>query len=177
MNIFEHFSCYTKLPVKIDAIRAHVLEQSKADVIEFHGADLDDSKVRGFLRFFTENNRKIAHVIYARSLTPDWRRLVCCKELIHILDDDASTAHTKEAVVSLIQQIAVPLFLQPAAQAERTSSGIHDYIGDLLALSILLPRDAHELLKPLYDKGRIGSEDIAALAQIPEPYARFAMGD
>jgi len=179
MNIFEHFSCHTRLPIRINAIRDHVLEESKAaDVIAFHAADLDPNHIRGFLHFFDERGRKVAHIIFARELGRDWRRLVCCKELIHILDDDKSTAQTREAVSSLIQQISVPLFLQPALQsAGATFSGVHDYIGELLALSILLPRDAYNLLKPLFDEGKIGSEDIAALAQIPETYVRFAMVD
>lgn len=173
MDIFQHFACYTKLPVRINQVRDHVLEQSGVSQIVFHAAHLDPAHIQGFLHFFMEGNEQIAHVIYARDLAPEWRRIVCCKELIHILDDDESTAKSKNAVVALINQIAMPLFLQAAL----TRSGFSDYIGELLALCILLPRDAQSLLKPKYDAGDISSDEIAALAQIPEPYVRLVMSD
>ena len=45
----------------------------------------------------------------------------------------------------------------------------------LHALMVLLPRDALDTLRPAVDEGRLSTEDVAKLADIPEPYARLAL--
>lgn len=50
-----------------------------------------------------------------------------------------------------------------------------DQTGMLHALMVLLPRDALNELLPAVEAGRLSVEDVANLADVPEPYARLAL--
>ena len=90
-------------------------------------------------------------------------------EILHVFDKDDLTARSIEAVGTLIDQILIP----PSSGI--SASVISDQVGMLHALMVLLPRDALDILRPLIDAGRVSIEDVAILADVPEPYARLAL--
>lgn len=177
MNIYEYFACFTKLPVRLDDIIEQALEYGVVDEFQFIPVDIDPEKLLGMLREFEQtdadgNKRKIAQIFWSINFDDEPNlRLICCKEILHVFDNDKDTARTAAAVGSLIDQIMVP----PSSGI--TASAMSDKIGMLNALKILLPRDALEILKPKVESGGISVEDVARLADIPEPYARLALSD
>ena len=113
---------------------------------------------------------KVAQIYLAASIEDEAvRRLVSCKEILHVFDDDEHTAKTLAAVERLIDQIVVPPSSGISASTQSDNSGM------LHALMILMPRDALAILKPMYELGQISAEDVARLADIPEAYARLAL--
>ena len=177
MDIFQHFGCHTKLPIKLDDVRDHILETGMVESIQFFDVDVDTTGLQGFCRVFeqqepgmyTSSGQKVAHIFYAAELEEEEKRLVVCKELLHILDDHSATAQTRDEVDSLIEQIVLPLDVRQGLQSKS------DHIGILHALAVLMPRDALAVLRPLHDDNKLSVEDVAALARVPERYARFAL--
>ena len=110
-------------------------------------------------------------VMYSSRLSHDYKRIVLCKEILHALDQEQERARTREAVEKLIHEMVMPKDLSISFP------GLSDRTGLVNALRALLPRDALHDLRQLHANGKIGAEDVAALAQIPEPFARHALTD
>ena len=114
MNMYEFFSCFTKLPVLIDTVRDQALEYGVVDKFRFVKTDTDPTVLLGTLQMFQEAGEDgkpetVARILYSRHI-PDsaTQRLVCCKEILHVFDGDAETARSLEAVDGLIESIVIP---------------------------------------------------------------------
>ena len=175
MNIYEFFSCFTKLPILIDDIRDQALGEGVVQEFQFIAVDIALDDLMGMHRLFNEirddgSKHKVAQIYWSSSISDERvRRLICCKEILHVFDDDDRTARSIEAVGSLIDQVLVP----PSSGI--TAAAMSDRSGMLQALMILLPREALTILKPAVEAGRMSVEDVARLADIPESYARLAL--
>lgn len=171
-DIYEHFSCYTRLPVRLRDVRDQILQTGHVHQIIRFPVEIDELVLHGALRVFkvkppyADEERVIAHIAYGKGLPEPERRLVCCKEMLHLANGHKFTANTAATVTSLIEQIVLPRISQLPAVRD-------DQMGMLRALVVLLPRDAIEELKAK----QISPEDAAKLARIPEEYAQLAMSD
>lgn len=182
MDVIEHFSCYTILPIQINDVREFIRDKGIVDQICFHKMDSDPEVLRGLLYQtrdtppYFHGERVMAHVAYSGNMSIEYQRLVACKELLHILDNGNYTAATLQGVSSLITEISLPREAQQDwAQLQRATAS--DHLGVLNALAVLFPRDAISEIRPAYDRGDIGIEEIMTLTQVPEPYVVFAMTD
>lgn len=177
MNIYEHFAAYTNLPILLDTVCEQAKEYGVVDDFEFAEVDIDLDTLLGMHRMYREQipygePRVIARIFYSSAIELDsFRRCVCCKEILHALDTEETTAHSNQAVEQLIDSIVIP----PSSGI--ASSVASDHNGMLYALLILLPRDALAILRPKYKAGEISVEDVARLADIPDSYARLALSD
>lgn len=175
MNIYEYFACFTKLPIRLDDIRDQALEYGIVQEFQFIPVDINPNVLMGKLRLYEEtlddgSKHKVAQIFWSSSITNNAdRRLICCKEILHVFDEDEHTARSIEAVGTLIDQIVIP----PSSGI--SASAMSDQIGMLHAVMVLLPRDALIELLPVVEAGRLSVEDVANLADIPEPYARLAL--
>jgi hypothetical protein len=169
MNVFEHFSCHTILPVKLEDIKEHILETGVVESIDIIPADLDPQIVAGFLRVFkwkgvyAPDAHAHAEVFYSKQLDIPSRRLVICKEMLHILDEHKQTAQTRAIVERLIVEVSAPPSMTLGLPAQS------DHMGVWLALSVLVPRDALEYLRAVHQAG-MSAEAIAKLAVVPSSY-------
>lgn len=174
MDIYELFSAHTKLPVRIDHVRDFVLERGYVDEIKFYGVDINPQHMRGMCHVFHRspgvyaNSVVCAEIVYANELCEAERRIVLCKELLHLTENTNAAAQTRQQVDKLIEEIAVPLTFKASLP------GISDHCGELNAIRILLPRDALEILKPLVDTGKLTVEEVSSIAKIPVMYCRMA---
>ena len=178
-EIIEFFSCLSRLPIRIDDVREHALELGGVDEIRFHETEMDSALVQGVHRMYEEmvngERKRVAEIIYSADLSKERRRIVCCKEILHIFDRESRTAESKEAVDSLIEQIVIPF--SPGVYGTTSNSANSDYLGDYFALLVLLPRDALHQIRPKYEAGEVSVEDVARLAQIPIGFARLGLSD
>lgn len=111
-----------------------------------------------------------ARILYAKSLDPRAVRLVCTKEMLHIMNGEHATVSVWEQVNLLVNQLSVGSIADslgiPAA---------FDMAGQYHALAVLLPRDALDALRPSLDAKTISEADVAKFAQIPLSYAQLAV--
>ena len=177
MDIYEHFSCYTKLPIRLDDIRSHIIESGRVHEFKIAAVDINRKHLQGMSRLTRKlgNDGKItAEIIYSSELERDvpTRRMVLCKEILHTVEPQDLTANTKEVVTDLINNIVSPLSLSGI-----TATTLSDHLGMLRALMVLLPRDSLFHLRPKHRDSRISVEQIANLARIPDAFARLALSD
>lgn len=182
MDIFQHFSCYTELPIKMEQVREYIYLKQLVDRILFHPVDRDPTILKGMLYttkdkppYFT-GERITANIAYSINLSTSFQRLVICKELLHILDNGNLVVNVREDADRLISEITLPssVSIDWANHHAGTNS---DKTTELLALAILFPRDSITELRPLFEADKIGIEEIAALTLIPESYIPLTLSD
>jgi hypothetical protein len=181
-SLIGFFSTYTLLPVKINDVRDHIIEHGGAEDIVFHDVSVDTDILQGLL-FFTKHKPpyrseevRVAHIALPDCLSEPEKRLICAKELLHILDPDQARANTRSKVSSLLDDIIIP----PELLLELNSANVvvlSDHTGLMLALALLFPRDAREVLLPYFRAGNLTVNEVAALANIPESYVNVIMSD
>lgn len=178
MNIYEHFACYTKLPIKLADVKAFIIEREIVSEIFRYPVDLNPSVLRGGYHLYRElaapyiERRLIARIGYPRTASEAYRRLITVKEMLHVYDPQDATAPTKDEVESLISDLLVE-----EAEKEIGLAAAVDHSKLLNALCILLPRDALDIIRPEYKKGNVTIEAIAEEAKVPKSYVTIALTD
>jgi len=179
-NLIEHYANDTHLHVPVRRISDHMINKLDIkDRLLFVGVEIDIHVLRGFLHQY--NEKKIegsalrpmacADIHYDRRQPIEWQRLVCCKELLHLMDPDSYKTNTPSHVKEQIERIALP----PGMESIKTD-GMRvwgDRLADLQAVALLFPMEARRALFDKVDK--IGPENIARLVRLPEKYVRWVM--
>jgi len=174
MNVFDHFSAYTKLPVALEDVAAFVVERTHFVEVEAYPRPFDPTILQGLCWQFLDkphnsaNHHRRAWVLYSDKLEPDMARMVICKELLHLLDTALEQARDRDQVGQLLDEIVQPFELKSAVQTQS------DQMGMLLALAVLMPSGAIDELRPLIERDAIGHDTLSKLAGVPEHYIRFA---
>jgi len=120
------------------------------------------------------NPRRVADITYAKQMSDDWHRLVCCKELLHLLDPIETRVSRPEDIDKLIEKIILPSDLQ-----DPFTDGIHaltDRVAITYAAAVLFPMGARNILLPHAGK-KLSLPKIAQMAEIPIRYAYLVMSE
>lgn len=179
MNVFEHFSCYTKLPVRLDFIKQHILETGHVSKIIRVPVTQKHFLVHGGFHKYRDispyaHGETIALIGYPEDASEGLRRVIQVKEMLHVLDPDEATSPTISKVNELIDDLMV--------EETKRAMGIglpaqYDHKGLLHALAILLPRDSLDILRPLYKRGGCTTREIAEWAVLPERMVQVTLTD
>jgi hypothetical protein len=105
----------------------------------------------------------------------EWQRLVCCKELLHILDSVETRVSRPEDIERLVEKIVLPADLQ-----DPFTDGIHaltDRVAATYAAAILFPFGAREIvLKPFLER-KLPLTRLADMAELPPRYVAIVMSE
>jgi hypothetical protein len=184
MIVIQEFSKKIDLPIKIDEIADFIKNKGFVGRIVYHPFDMDPRQLAGMLLHDKPatiappylSDEEVANIAYSTQLSREEQRLVKTKELLHICDVANARVGTRSQVSDLVTWFSIP----PDARNEmaRISPGIiSDHLGIVLALAVLFPAKAREVLKPHFDCGNLNEAAIAALAHIPKVYVRLIMKD
>lgn len=178
-KLIDFFSTFHVLPVEIETVKDQIVEEYKiADDIIFVSVDIDPSILLGMhYRFFGRDPNGIVVskilIAYCSRLPIEWQRVVCCKELIHIMDRSFLRTSTEEAIASL----AVALMLPLSAMAHGVSdiAAGKDRLAIYQAIAILVPEEMREdLMGELASKAR-SLENIAEMLVLPKELVEIAL--
>jgi hypothetical protein len=106
-------------------------------------------------------------------MNEDGQRLVCCKELLHILDPEGCRAATDEEISRLFQKIGLPREMQDAVKDGAQVSS--DRVAEYEAAAVLFPWATRQLLLEPYREGKIALDDIHRMVDIPFRFVFFVM--
>ena len=178
-DVLREFAGKVEGPIDVNDVLAYILAGGVECDVEFVEVELNTDVLLGYIRTFDRHNAvygdpiQCANIYHAKDMGLDWKRLVCCKELIHLLDGDDQRATTSEQIHFNAERIGLPLELQDfSADGSITNS---DRIAEFYALGILFPLEARAALLEPYQAGRISIEDIARLYDIPKRKAAIVM--
>jgi hypothetical protein len=174
MNVFEHFSCHTKLPVPLKMVKDHIIETGLVDRIRRVPVPLEEYLIYGGYHLYKdlETGDRIALIGYPADHGERFARLVTVKEMLHVTDPHEATAPTKDKVDQLIDDLLVAGAANMIGLPAR-----FDKKGLLRALTILLPRDALDARRSAFKKGELKVAQIAAEARVPAGFTEIALRD
>lgn len=181
-QLIEFFSMMTNLPVDVNAVADHICDNGIEDIINFVGVDYDPGILRATLARYVRQTGVYAEVehradvYYSTIQTIDWQRLVCVKEMIHLLDGHEFLSNTRENVDKLIEKIVLPFDLRGDI-AEEGWGVWSDRLTEYIALTILFPYEARAVLLEKYRSGVLTDDDIAQLVCLPLRYIKFIMSE
>ncbi len=178
-DLIRFFETFTSLHIQIKDVLAEVRRGSPHQSIEFYENNDEKADVlRGFLvqewvkRGWDIEEHLVSYIVYNGNMDINWKRLVACKELIHILDPEYAVTKTREDLQSLVDRMAVPMDLQGINGQE-----LGDRVAEFQALAVLFPRAARNALMPKYIDKSLAASEIAKLAGIPERYIAYLMSE
>jgi hypothetical protein len=180
-ELIEKFASRKSLPVDVNDVLTCLKEHGNEDKIEFIGVDLDPDVLLGLIKIFHVRDVVYAdpiryvNIYYNRTQSVDWQRMICCKEIVHLLDPTSAETKTSEEIFKLAEKIGLPPEMQdPTSDGIATST---DRLAEFRAAAILLPWEARQVLLPAFKAGSLTTMDIARLADMPHKYVGFVMSD
>ena len=179
LKLIDKFSARAVVPIEVDEIADYLKSLGIKDEIYFFDADLDTEVLRGSLVHWEYQMQgwtyKVADIYTAKTLSPEEKRVVQVKDLLHILDHRIDRANTPDEVEALIKKMALPI-----AEIDWKNDGDHarsDRTAILYALPVLFPMATRDLFLPLYDEHKIDDIGIANLLALPKSVVAFVMSD
>lgn len=183
----------TEVPVLVDDV-ARILEKSGVrDDIEFVATDMDANIIKGFIHEWEYlpapyAEPKIAtRICYAESQNECWRRYICAKELVHLLDPELAKVNSSEKLRDLMIGMTIDLapWLREIGQGNGGSPApvapsIHcltDYVAEWLALPVLVPPGHRQVAVEQFNAKRMSDWDVASTLRIPQKFVPFITSD
>lgn len=181
-ELVTEFSTRDLLPIDVNDVVECLRSNGAEEDIEFIGVELDPEILQGQIKIFEvrtgiygAETTTMANIYYHKGHSVDWQRMICCKELIHLLDPMTARTSETDDIDELANRIGLPPEMQdPMNDGLATNV---DRMAEFRALAILFPLRAREYLIDPYKRGLIKLADIARLADIPQRYIGLAMSD
>lgn len=180
-RLFQHFDPIAKLPVEVHALRDQLIACGCQDEIVFVSEEMDESKLFGVFYQYKRRDGVYADpqlctlIVYNSVLSPEWQRVVCAKELMHILDAPGEKTRTHEDVKGLIEKVVGPL--SDGKPSVTDFMALRDQLALYPALALLFPDAARAVAVQMLRDGTATVEQIAKWAQLPPELMPLLLSD
>jgi hypothetical protein len=170
-----------QLPVEIEEVRDALVALNIQDEIIFSPEDIDPKMLRGFLYRYTKRPgvyaapELVSLVVYSSQLPIEWQRVVCSKELVHILDSPGESAKTPEQVQEFLDKLLGPISTEDYGLADLMAA--NDRLAVYQALPLLFPRAARERVMARRKREEVTINQIAEWAMLPVEFMDLVLGD
>jgi hypothetical protein len=155
-KLVQLFEAETNLPIELPDIMSAIASLGIQDEIYCIPRDIDPGRLWGMVYQFKGGHVEkarysktvygdpvfLAVIIYNQNAPPHWQRLICCKELIHLLDANIERPTTAEQVVQLAEKLVGPMATEDFGFADFAAA--KDKLALYQALIILFPDKARE---------------------------------
>lgn len=177
-ELIREFSTRGTLPVEIEDVIAAIRSRGISDEIYyFWDNNLDPKTLRGYIKHDEypqpSGPPKLAVEITYAKMGHEWERLVCCKEVLHVLEPAEQRCGKPDEVDLLIEKIILPADL-----VDPFTDGLHaatDRAALIYAVATLFPLAARNILMPKYSNGKLTLADIEDIAELPARYVAIVM--
>ena len=170
-RLIRFFSTFSVLPIEIPVVVEQIIEEYDiVDDISIIPLDIPASELKGVHYRFLQRmeppqtgfDRKVL-IGFSRHLTVPWQRVVCCKELIHIMDGTPFRTTTRAGVDRLVPRLLSRSSIAPMGVADL--GAIKDIIATYQALAVLFPEEMREHFASQFRAKKITIEKIASACQ------------
>lgn len=180
-DLIAAFEDRVTLPIDVNDVLECLRAHGHTDDIDFIGVDLDPDILQGHFEIYHVRKtvygdpERCANIYYHRGHPLHWQRMICCKELTHVLDPKTAYTAGAAAIRQLADRMGLPPELQnPMSDGFEVST---DRVAEVRALALLMPMAARNVLYDPYRNRDISLTDVARIADIPTRYASLAMHD
>jgi hypothetical protein len=179
-DLVNHFAAISEVPVEVPEVRDVMINVLRVqDEIIFCQEEMNPDELRGAYYQFTRRNNVYAEpilcsiIVYCSKLSRAWQRVICCKELVHILDRNIEKTNTKEAIEGLVTRLLGPLSTEDFGIMDIMAS--KDRLAIYVALGVLFPQTARTNAKIAIASGAESIDTIAEKADLPGALVRLAL--
>jgi hypothetical protein len=182
-KVVRHFEGIGKVPVDIKDVLALARELCPDETIKVRGVKVDNKKLKGnCYRYKIPDGkilmpRPVSLVVYSTLDHEYCQRLVCCKELVHVVEPDPIVTSKKEEVVHLAERVTKPIPVGASGVAPNDLQVFLDQLAKWQALAILFPFGLWEEIMPKYKAGKVNLETIAEWVELPPEFVATIMLD
>lgn len=180
-RLLAQFDSVRELPVEIPDVRDAIMKLGFQDEIRFIPCEkMNPAQLRGVFYQFTRHPRPYAApelwtlIIYSSQMSREWQRLVCAKELIHVMDGKAEKTNTPEELQGLIDKIIGPLSTEDFGLADVMAA--KDKLAVYQALGVIFPDAARADALEAIKQGRT-KQDIMKQACIPMQFVNLILAE
>lgn len=176
-----------KAPVSVSRLAAEITARhTEIGEIHFWPAKIDEHVILGYMTddYDRDSSReeefRILDIKYSNSLNFCWRRLVCCKELMHSFDHARERTNSRGKFERLLSELESPPMtddFSPMLSSE--------FRAEWMALVCLCPKPSRDKVKARLEAGEISELEAATEFRVPElmmraivsPYYETALDD
>lgn len=180
-KLIEQFASVSELPVEIPEMRDAIVKLGYQDDITFVPQPIDPAKLRGVIAKYTRHKAVYGEpelctiIVYSDVLPLDWQRVVCGKELIHVMDARVEQTRTIDEMNDLIVKLLGPLSTEDFGLADLIAA--KDKFALYQALPILFPDAAREKALVKLNTQAKTMEQIAEWSALPLSLTQLVMSD
>lgn len=178
-KLIDFFSTFSIFPVELTDVRDQIVEEYRVgDEIEFITVDVDIEALRGLHYRYQKKNKDgkiVTHslILVNKNLPVEEQRVVCCKEMIHILDEKMFRTATPNAVALLASRLLSPPSAADFGVADLAV--IKDKWAEYQAMAVLFPEEARDEFFALNTAGKISLDEISTRLVLPKDKVAFVM--
>lgn len=180
-RLLKRFDPIRELPVEIPEIRDAIVNLGFQDDIRFIPCDkMNPAQLRGVFYQFTCHPRPYAApelctlIIYSSQMSREWQRLVCAKELIHVMDGKAEKTKTPDELQGLIDKIIGPLSTEDFGLADVMAA--KDKLAVYQALGVIFPDAARVDAFAAMQNG-MTKQQVMERASIPMQFINLVLAE
>ena len=177
-KLIKEFSKIDRLPIEVSEVRDAIINMGIQDEIIFCPDEkMDQKKLWGTYYQYTYRKTMygdasfVSLIVYCASLGVDWQRVVCCKEMIHVLDVGVEKTKTIDDLDGLVSRLLGPLSTEDFGICDIMAA--KDRIALYQALPLLLPMEARNDAV----RKKVSAKDGAEKALIPVGFASLMLTD
>ncbi len=181
-KLIRHFEALGRVPVSMTEVVAEFRRSLLTSGLQVKGVDLPANVLRGtHFHYHHEPHPNsivmpgsMALVVYSTQQDLKWQRLVCCKELIHVLDSPVVQTKDEKDIIKLGSKLA------DKSRHYEGASDLQWFFDDLAkyhALAILFPFSLREAIMDAYLAKHIDDAALSDVVQIPEEFVKMVMSD
>lgn len=169
--LVKAFAHTEDMPIPVDAVLDWIRVNTDHKDIRLHAVGRKKKAFRGAFRriaipkggMYSGDYDIITQILYGDDLPDDWKRLVICKEAMHVFDASSEQVGTEEGVRKLI-----PAMILTELKGAPFLPALNDHLGAFRALAVLLPKQTRIKFKAAEEKR--STAEIAQFVKLPEVY-------
>ena len=178
-RLITFFSMFTKIPVYVEDVRDQMVEMGIQDEITLVPMDVPPQHLLGMLVRYREsglygNTKNCALVFYNENVSRDVQRLVCCKELMHLFDNQSALTNSRDDFYALIDGV-IDLSKALNGPLGAAPQSILDHLALVMGLAVLFPHEIRDDVIAAHNASRMSVGDIAEEFDIPAQYVPFLL--
>jgi hypothetical protein len=173
--LVDSFAAQEEMPILIDSVIGWIRARTDHKIINLHPVHRDKKAFRGACRRtaipsvgappYSQEYDIITEILFGNDLPEEWKRLVICKELLHVFDPPGEQVRTSESVKTLIMSV-----IAPEIKGAPFLPAMNDHLGAFRAMTILMPRATRLKIQPAYESGARSISEISSFVRLPEHY-------
>lgn len=171
LALVKAFAQTEDLPIPVDAVLDWIRTNTDYKDIRLHAVGRKKKAFRGAFRrigiprggMYSGDYDIITQILYGDDLDDDWKRLVICKEAMHVFDASGEQVSTAESVRKLI-----PAVILTELKGAPFLPALNDHLGAFRALAVLMPKQTRIKFKAAEEKR--STAEIARFVKLPEVY-------